>query len=176
MMGVLRQALVPDFGKTKPALHHAEDMLDFGAHFRLVAVLGPLSVTERNVPTAFFVGEVFCLWRMLRYHISFACIGRIAPNTSFVTMQQIAQHDRVMNIGRCSYNGVNQFGFAIDTDMSLQRLKLAALKQSCYNIVHSYYNIVGALSKSWVRLTNCVLKNTELFIITKFLPLKASRI
>ena len=26
MMGVLRQALVPDFGKTKLGLHHAEDL------------------------------------------------------------------------------------------------------------------------------------------------------
>lgn len=119
MMGVLRQALVPDFGKTKLGLHHAEDMFDFGAHFRLVTVPGPLSVTERNVPTTFFVCEVFRLWRMLRDHIFFACIGRITPDASFVTMEQITQHDRVVNIGRCSYNGMNQLGFAVDTDMGL---------------------------------------------------------
>jgi len=117
MMGVLRQSLVPDFGEAELALHDAKDMLDFGTHFRLVAVPGAILLSERDVAAAFFVREVFRPGGTLCNHISLASIGRITPNPCFVAVQQVADDHGVMDVGRCRHHVVNQLGATVHTDV-----------------------------------------------------------
>lgn len=58
-MGIFCQSLIPDFGEAKTAFHYTKDVFDFGAHLRLTAIPVAIRITERDMATAFLVGEVF---------------------------------------------------------------------------------------------------------------------
>ena len=119
MMGIFVQSFVPHSGKAKLALHDAKEVFDFGSYFRFVPVFGAVSVAESYVTTAFLVGEVFSQRSMISNYIALTRIGRITPDTAFITVKKISQNGRVMNISGRSHNRVNQLGFAVDSDMSL---------------------------------------------------------
>lgn len=48
MMGVLRQPLAQNFGKAQLTFHDTKHLFDFGAHFRLMMILGPIIFAGRG--------------------------------------------------------------------------------------------------------------------------------
>ena len=86
-MDILRQSLVTNFDETEPPLHQTEDVLDFGSNFRFVVVPGALFITERDVPRALHVCEVFRLRCICSNNVTFSRIGGITPHTSFICVQ-----------------------------------------------------------------------------------------
>ena len=147
MMGIFRQPLVPHFGETEPALHHAKEVFDLGANLRLVAVSRSVGFAERDVSTAFLVGEISGFWCISGNGITLPCIGRISPHTAFFAVQQISQNHRIMYIGGSSYHRVNQLGFAVDTDMGLHAKEPLVALASLVHIRIALFILV--LGRAW---------------------------
>ena len=118
-MRVLRQPPVAYFGKTELAFHDAEDVLDFGAHTRLIAIPAAFGFGQFPVATAPALGEVPRPGRMIGDGLCLAGIGRITPYPRLFAMQQLTDHDRVVHICRGGNDGMHQLGVAVDADMRL---------------------------------------------------------
>lgn len=119
MMGVFLQPFVSHFGKTKLPLHDTEGVFDPGANSGFRPVLCSVFIGQFAIPAAFSVREIPGSRRVIGNDISFPGIGRITPYPGFLSVQQITENNRIVNIGGCSYHGMNQPGFAIYTDMRL---------------------------------------------------------
>ena len=94
-------------------------MFDFGAHFRLGAVASFSRIIQWLAATAFLVGEVLRIRRMLTHDRCLPCIGRVAPHTCLVSVQQLFQQLRVVHVGRRRRDRMNLFGPAVHADMRL---------------------------------------------------------
>ena len=89
---VLVQATVAHLAESKDALEYQKRVLDFGPHFRLRFVFRLVSIAQRAIAAAFLVGKVFRVGCPFSNRIALPGIGRIAPDASFVTMQQVFEH------------------------------------------------------------------------------------
>lgn len=118
-MGILRQALVAHLGKSELALHDAKDMLDLGPHARLVAVAGALRFGQFAVPAALVLSKIAGPGRLIGNGLCLAGVGRITPHPGFLSVEQVANNDRIVDVGGRGYHGMDQFGSTVDADMGL---------------------------------------------------------
>ena len=119
MMGVLGQSLVSDFGEAELAFHHTKNVFDLGPDLRLVPVPRSFLIAERDIATALLVCEILCARSAFPNDIAFASVGRISPYAGLFPMQQICQHDGVMDIGSCGHNVMHQLGTTVYADVGL---------------------------------------------------------
>src|SRR5271170_287043 len=124
---ILRQTSVANLAEAKDVLDHTEDMLHFGSHSRLVAVLCLLNLIDLAVKTIALVGEVLRSRRMPVDEVSMALITLVAPDPRLGAVQQVGQRVSVLHIGGRGEYRVDELRFAVHSDVRLQSGKDTAL-------------------------------------------------
>src|SRR3989442_15723443 len=119
-MPVLRQAAVAHLSEAEHALDHPNGMLDSDPDPRLPPIRGAApGPAMREVPG---VG------RADTQHAGLPRIRRIAPDASFLTMQQPRQDVTVMDVGRRYFDRVNELALAVDPEVAFHaEVPLSAL-------------------------------------------------
>ena len=126
-MSVLIQPSVANLGESEDTLDHGKDIFHLRAHFRFGQVARLGRIIQWRVATAFLMGEVLCAGRRTTYRLSLSAISRIAPHPRFITMQQVFEQLRIVDIRRSGRYRVDLPGLAVDADVRLQSGKDAVL-------------------------------------------------
>ena len=119
MTHVFRQAFIAHLAEAELSFHHPEHVLHAGSHFGFAAVVRALDIAELGVATAFFVCQVLGCRRARLNRLGVPRVGRISPHASLATVKQLADHLRIMHIGRRRLDRMNQLCIAVHPDMRL---------------------------------------------------------
>jgi len=118
-MSIFRQSPVTHFGQSKPPLDDAELRFHLGPPSGLVAVSGAFLLAQLSVSAAPDLGEVPRIRRTRGNRCPLTGISGIAPHLSLVSMQQVGEHLRIVDIGRGGGRRMNQLGVTVNADLEL---------------------------------------------------------
>jgi len=118
-VGVLVQTAVTDLVEAEDALEDEKRVFDLGADSRLGTVLRTLGVRQGLVAVAFLVRKILCSRGMLSDHPALPGVGRVAPDTSFLAMEQVGQQLAVMYIGCRGGYRMDQLAPTVHADVRL---------------------------------------------------------
>lgn len=118
-VGVFGKATVADLGNPEDTLHDPKDMLGLRADFRLGTIAQPVGIRQRFMPAGFCLGKILCSGYAALNHIALAGIGRVTPDAYLISVQQLFQYPRVMDIGGRRRYRVYDLGLAVDANVSL---------------------------------------------------------
>jgi len=116
-MGIFSQPLVSDFPEAKLALHDAEGMFHSRTNSGFSTVKVALSFRQCLVAATFLLSQIQCIGSRFVDRVTFSTVSRITKDQLFLAMQQVANDDRVVNIGARGHHRVNQLGFRIHANM-----------------------------------------------------------
>ena len=118
-MSIFIQSTVSHFRESKLTFDDPELVFYFGPHARLVPISGSLFISQLSIAATFRLGEIFGSWRMVSDSLCLPRVRGITPDSSFLAVEQVGQYLRIVDIGRCGDNGVNELSPAVDTDVRL---------------------------------------------------------
>ena len=145
MTHVFRHAFIAHLAEAELSFHHPEHVLHVGSHFGFAAVVRALDIAELGVATAFFVRQVLgCRCARLN-RLGVPRVGRISPHAGLATVkQQLADHLRIMHIGRCRLDRMNQLCIAVHPDMRLHsEVPLIAFARRMHLRVAAFRLVLG---------------------------------
>jgi len=118
-MSIFVQATVSHFRASKLTLDDTELVFHLRPDAGLVPVPRSFIFSQLPIAAAFRLGEVFGSGSVISDCLSLTAVRRISPDAGFLSMKQVGQNLRVVDIGRCCDHGMNKPCTTVDTDMSL---------------------------------------------------------
>lgn len=116
-MSIFIQPTVSHFRESELAFNNAELVFHLCPDARLVSVPAAVCLGQLPVATAFSLSEVPGAWCMVSNCLFLSGVCGVAPNSGFLTMEQVRQYLGIVDISRRRDYGMDELGTAVDTDM-----------------------------------------------------------
>ena len=124
VIGILIQALITYLGESELAFQYAEGMHHLGAPTGFGGIPALALLGQRFVTPVLSMGEIAPQRGVFRQHLLLAAIGQVAPDPPFLTVEQIFEHQGIMDVGCRHRRRMHLLGLVVHTNLSLQQAKV----------------------------------------------------
>lgn len=116
-MSIFIQPTISHLRESELAFNDAELVFNLCPDARLVSVPGTVCLGQFPVTTAFSLSEVPGSWCMVSDYLFLSGVCGVAPDSGFLTMEQVRQYLGIVDISRRRDYGMDELRAAVDTDM-----------------------------------------------------------